>query len=93
MTHVVGDHYIYEINLDTDSNTYNYLLPNNIGSGLLDFQTNNDLLIVQTDHFYYIYKRHQTSLNNIHGVIATNGSQFALSPRTPNLIVLNLDNS
>lgn len=60
---VVGDHYIYEINLDTDSSAYSYLLPNGVGSNIVDFQSNYDLLIAQTDKNYYIYRRHQTNLN------------------------------
>lgn len=69
-----------------------YQLPENI-SEIVTFETNNDLLIVQTKDFYYIYRRYFNQLDHMLATFQSYNSRFVISSRAPNAIFINTQHS
>jgi hypothetical protein len=63
-------------------------LPQNIEQ-VVDFQTNGDLLVLQTESYYYVYRRYQTQVDTILSTFVSTNSRFIIAPRSPNLIFVN----
>ena len=87
MIHVVALDQIIEIDLGDVPIKTSYQLPENIQQ-IIDVQTNNDLLVVQTESYYYVYKRYRTQVDNILSTHVNTHSRFLISPRSPNLIFI-----
>ena len=60
---VVTESSVIEIDLDDQKRSYTYELPEGAGKKAIDFQSNERLVVVLTDDYYYIYERYVTGLN------------------------------
>lgn len=89
---VVGDTQIYEVDNGASPVSINYQLPENM-TEIVDFRTNSDLLIVQTQDYFYIYRRYINQLNNMLATFQSGNSRFLISPRSPNAICVNTQHS
>lgn len=84
---VVTESSVIEIDLDDQKRSYTYELPEGAGKKAIDFQSNERLVVVLTDDYYYIYERYVTGLNEMLALYERSGTLFALSPRSPNIII------
>lgn len=90
---VLSENSIIEIDLDNEKKEYNYELPVGAGKNAIDFQTNERLLIVATNEKYYIYERYRTNINEMLALYDRSATLFALSPRSPHIIILGLNST
>ena len=88
----VGQTQIFEVDFDEFNSKFAYQLPENI-TKVVDFITSNDLLVVQTDSFYYVYKRYFTQVDHIIAVFSSNNSRAVLAPRSANAVFVDVTGS
>lgn len=85
----VGDTQIYEIDFDQYTSKFAYQLPVD-NSTIIDLVTSHDLLILQTENFYYVYRRYFTQLDHIIAVFSSFNSRIVLTPRSINGIIVDV---
>ena len=84
---VVGNKQVYEVDLENEVLVVDYFLPEN-ATEVISFQTNTDLLIVQTTNAYYIYRRYMNLPSQMLHSFSDSNSRFIVSPRTPYVVFL-----